>query len=111
MEVFTHVHIDPARSGPGAVAANGKTVALKIPEGLANCGFPAREVAVELAASASRTGKCPECEYPTVGLGSGICPECGWDHDRLKRRLTALRRRYQRRLWTESGNPVHVYFR
>ncbi|XVJ60582.1 MAG: hypothetical protein HEQ23_14800 [Tepidisphaera sp.] len=70
-----------------------------------------KRVAVELAASASRTGKCPECDYPTVGLGSGICPECGWDHDRLKRRLTVLRRRYQRRLWTESGQPVHVYFR
>ena len=25
----------------------------------------------------SRPGSCPTCGYPTVGLGTGPCPECG----------------------------------
>lgn len=59
---------------------------------------------VELAASASTTGKCPECAYPTDGLAIGICPECGRDHARLLRRLELLRARYQRWFWVNENS-------
>ena len=67
--------------------------------------------AVELAASASSTGNCPECSYPTEGLEIGICPECGWDHAHLKRRLEVLRMRYQSKVWARGGRLIRPYFR
>ncbi len=80
MEVTTHVHVDPPRAGGTAAAltAAGATVALRVPDAMANTGFPARELAFDVpggAAALTHGGAldAPKLAATATAIASSFC--------------------------------------